>query len=157
MLQNIYKKVRKNNIVKNGCYQEKMKSRKNQKNLKELGTQIISQNQSRHLPLLLRLSRRVCVFLFLTLIAFLIFYVSGNYQNFLDSNIALILKSVTCVAIALGFFSAACILETIFFAIKDRRFLILFNLIFFVIALLLSVASAALSLMINKLSEGIVF
>lgn len=130
---------------------------KSQKKLKELGTQIISQNQSRHLPLLLRLSRRICVFLFLTLLAFLIFYISGSYQNFLDSNIALILKSITCVAIALGFFSLACILETFFFAIKDRRFLILFNLIFFVTALALSVVSAVLSLVINKLSEGIVF
>lgn len=123
----------------------------------ELGSQNASQNQSRHLPLLLRLSRRVCIFLFLTLLAFLIFYVSGSYQNFLDSNIVLILKSVTCVAIALGFFSISCIIETFFFAIRDRRFLILFNLIFFIIALALSVASAVLSLMINKLSEGIVF
>lgn len=127
------------------------------KNLVEIGSQIIEENRSRHLPLLLRLCRRVCVFLFLTLLAFLIFYVSGSYQNFLDSNISLILKSVTCISIALAIFSLACIFETFFFAFKDKRFPILFNLIFFVLTLILSVASGVLSLVINKLSEGIVF
>lgn len=128
-----------------------------QKNLAEIGSQIIEENRSRHLPLLLRLCRRVCVFLFLTLIAFLIFYISGNYQNFLDSNISLILRSITCVSIALAIFSTACILETFFFAFKAKRFPILFNLIFFVLTLILSVAACILSLVINKLSEGIVF
>ncbi len=115
------------------------------------------EKKSKHLPLLLRLTRRVCVFLFLLLSGFAVFYISGSYQNFLDSNISLILKAVACTSIALFFFSAVSILETIFFALKDRRILILFNLIFFVFTLVSSVLSGAFSLVVNKLSEGIVF
>lgn len=116
-----------------------------------------SEKKSRHLPLLLRLTRRVCVFLFLLLAGLIIFYVSGNYQNFLDSNISLILKAVACASIALFFFSAASILETFFFVLKDRRFSIIFNLFFFVFTLASSTAAGIFSLVVDKLSEGIVF
>lgn len=115
------------------------------------------EKKSKHLPLLLRLTRRVCVFLFLLLAGFVIFYISGSYQNFLDSNISLILKAVACTSIALFFFSAVSVLETFFFALKDRRILILFNLFFFVFTLLSSVIAGIFSLVVNKLSEGIVF
>ncbi|MDY2844293.1 MAG: hypothetical protein SOT81_09975 [Treponema sp.] len=115
------------------------------------------EKKSKHLPLLLRLTRRVCVFLFLLLAGFVIFYISGSYQNFLDSNISLILKAVACTSIALFFFSAVSVLETFFFALKDRRILILFNLFFFVFTLLSSVVAGIFSLVVNKLSEGIVF
>lgn len=115
------------------------------------------EKKSKHLPLLLRLTRRVCVFLFLLLAGFVIFYISGSYQNFLDSNISLILKAVVCTSIALFFFSAVSVLETFFFALKDRRILILFNLFFFVFTLVSSVVAGIFSLVVNKLSEGIVF
>lgn len=115
------------------------------------------EKKSKHLPLLLRLTRRVCVFLFLLLAGFVIFYISGSYQNFLDSNISLILKAVACTSIALFFFSAVSVLETFFFALKDRRILILFNLFFFIFTLLSSVVAGIFSLVVNKLSEGIVF
>lgn len=115
------------------------------------------EKKSKHLPLLLRLTRRVCVFLFLLLAGFVIFYISGSYQNFLDSNISLILKAIACTSIALFFFSAVSVLETFFFALKDRRILILFNLIFFVFTMLSSVIAGVFSLVVNKLSEGIVF
>ncbi len=115
------------------------------------------EKKSKHLPLLLRLTRRVCVFLFLLLAGFVIFYISGSYQKFLDSNISLILKAVACTSIALFFFSAVSVLETFFFALKDRRILILFNLIFFVFTMLSSVLAGVFSLVVNKLSEGIVF
>lgn len=113
------------------------------------------EKKSKHLPLLLRLTRRVCVFLFLLLAGLVIFYISGSYQNFLDSNISLILKAVACTSIALFFFSAVSVLEAFFFALKDRR--ILFNLFFFVFTLLSSVLAGIFSLVVNKLSEGIVF
>ena len=115
------------------------------------------EKKSKHLPLRLRLTRRVCVFLFLLLAGFVIFYISGSYQKFLDSNISLILKAVACTSIALFFFSAVSVLETFFFALKDRRILILFNLIFFVFTMLSSVLAGVFSLVVNKLSEGIVF
>lgn len=120
-------------------------------------TDLLLEKKSHHLPLLLRLSRRVSIFLFLLLSAFLTFYVSGSSQNFLDSNISFLLKATALIAISLLLFSIICIILTIFFAFKDKRFLILFNLLFFIFSLFLSAASLVISLAIEKLSEGIDF
>ncbi|MBQ0052141.1 MAG: hypothetical protein KBT11_08795 [Treponema sp.] len=112
---------------------------------------------SRRLPPLLRLTRRACIFLFLTLSAFVVFYITGNFQNFLDSNTVLILMAVSFNSIMLTIFSGLAFFETIFFAIKDKRPGILFNLFFFTLTLACSIATLVLSISINNLSEGFNF
>ena len=113
--------------------------------------------KSRRLPTLLRLTRRAVVFLTLTLIATIIFFVTGNKQTFLDSNLRMILKIIAANAIALSFFSLVAIPECIFFSIKDKKFRLMFHLVCYVLILALSAAVSVLSLTVHLLSEGVNF
>lgn len=113
--------------------------------------------QSRRLPPLLRLTRRSTVFLSLTLIATVIFFITGNRQTFLDSNLNLILKIIACNSIALCFFSAIAIAECVFYLIKIKKFKLIIHLLCYTIIFTASVTLSILSLTINLLSEGISF
>lgn len=113
--------------------------------------------KSRRLPVLLRLSRRATVFLTLTLIATIIFFMTGNQQSFLDANLKLILKIISCDAIALCFFSAASLFQCIFYLVKDRKFRLIFHLVVYLVIFSLSIMVSVLSLSVNLLSEGISF
>ena len=84
-------------------------------------TPLPKQKKSRRLPPLLRLTRRTTIFLTLTLIATIIFFLTGNQQSFLDSNLNFILKLIACNAIALVFFSGSAVFECIFYAAKNRK------------------------------------
>lgn len=116
-----------------------------------------TEQSSGHLPPLLRLSRRATTFLFLTQSALQIFYIAGSRQNFLTSNIQLILKLLCLNSIILFFFSLIAIISTVYFAIKLKKFSILLNLIFFILTLIISTFAVFLSLSINTLSEGLEF
>ena len=113
--------------------------------------------KSRRLPPLLRLTRRSVVFLSLTLIATIIFFVTGNKQTFLDSNLNMILKIIACTAIALSIFSTAGAVECVFYTFKDKKIRLVFHLVSYTIVFALSVVISILSLTINLLSEGIDF
>ena len=113
--------------------------------------------KSRRLPPLLRLTRRATVFFLFTLIATIIFFITGNKQTFLDSNLSMILKIIAVNAIALSFFSLVAIPECIFFTVKDKKFRLVFHLVCYTLIFASSIAIAILSLTINLLSEGIDF
>lgn len=115
------------------------------------------QKKSRRLPPLLRLTRRTVVFLSLTLIATILFFMTGNQQHFLDSNLNLILKVIACNAIALSFISFAAIIECIFYVAKSRKVRLIIHLICYILVLAVSITVSVLSLSINMLSEGIFF
>ncbi len=63
--------------------------------------------KTRILPLLFIVTRRTVLFLFLFLCAMILFYMAGNYQNFLDSDQRLILRAGAVSAILLTGFCAA--------------------------------------------------
>ena len=115
------------------------------------------QKKSRRLPPLLRLTRRATVFLALTLIATILFFLTGNQQTFLDSNLSLILKIIACTAIALSFFSAIACLECIFYTIKSKKFKLILHFICYIITFAFSITISIFSLTINLLSEGVSF
>ena len=115
------------------------------------------QKKSRRLPPLLRLTRRANVFLSLTLIATIIFFITGNRQTFLDSNLTLILRIIASNAIALSFFSFSAIVECIFYFAKMKRFRFAVHLVCYVLIFVASIVISILSLTINLLSEGMDF
>ncbi|MCR4822239.1 MAG: hypothetical protein K5873_05140 [Treponema sp.] len=117
----------------------------------------ISRKKSSRLPPLLRLSRRTTVFLSLTLLASIIFFVTGNKQSFLDSNLNMILKTIACNSIALSIFSSLDIIQCLFFTFYDKRFKLIFHLIVYLAILLISITVTILSLTVNLLSEGFAF
>jgi hypothetical protein len=68
--------------------------------------------------LLYQMTLRTVLFLFLFLSALILFYIIGNYQQFLDSNQKTILLLATITAILLVSFSSAGFLESLFYLIK---------------------------------------
>ena len=136
---------------------EELESISEQESSEELQPAEQKQKKSRRLPVLLRLSRRTTVFLSLTLIATIIFFMTGNQQSFLEANLNLILKIISCDAIALCFFSAASLFQCIFYLVKDRKFRLIFHLAVYLIIFAVSIAVSVLSLTVNLLSEGISF
>ena len=113
--------------------------------------------KTRRLPPLLRLCRRATVFLSLTLIATIIFFLTGNQQVFLDSNLKLILQIITFNAIALSFFSGISSLECIFYLVKNKSLRMLLHFIVYILVLTAAITISVFSLTINLLSEGISF
>lgn len=113
--------------------------------------------KTRRLPPLLRLCRRTTVFLSLTLIATIIFFLTGNQQAFLDSNLKLILQIISVNAIALSFFSGISSLECIFYLVKSKKFRMLLHFIIYTLVLAAGISISLFSLTINLLSEGISF
>ena len=113
--------------------------------------------KSRRLPTLLRLSRRSTIFLSLTLTATIIFFIAGNQQDFLDSNLKLILQLISYNAIALSFFSALSSIECVFYIIKNKKIRLIIHLITYLAILAFSITISAVSLTVNLLSEGFSF
>ena len=120
-------------------------------------TPLPRQKKSRRLPPLLRLTRRTTVFLTLTLIATMFFFLTGNQQAFLDSNLNFILKIIASNAIALVFFSGTAVFECIFYTAKDKKIRLVFHLVIYILIFILSAIISIFSLTINLLSEGIDF
>lgn len=115
------------------------------------------QKVNRRLPPILRLSRRTTIFLSLTLTAVILFFMTGNQQTFLDSNLKLILKIISVNAISLCFFAMASSLECIFYLIKERKIRFCVHLAVYLLIFIASLAISLISLSINLLSEGISF
>ena len=116
-----------------------------------------SSKQQRQLPLLLRLTRRTVVFFSLTLLATIIFYITGNKQTFLDSNQVLILRIIASTAITLSFFTLMASIECIYYILAAKKLSLFLHLICYIFLLIVSITISILSLTINLLSEGINF
>lgn len=115
------------------------------------------QKKNRRLPPILRLSRRTTIFLSLTLTASILFFLSGNQQTFLDSNLKLLLQVISFNSIALIFFSFASSLECIYYLITEKKLRLVIHLAVYLLLLSASIAISVFSLSVNLLSEGISF
>lgn len=77
--------------------------------------------KKKSISLLFKLTRRTALFFFLFLCVLILFFVIGNYQQFLDSDLRLILKTAAASAYALACFSAAGLAEGIVFLFLDKN------------------------------------
>lgn len=104
---------------------------------------------------LFKLTWRTSLFLFLLLAVLFLFYLSGNYQNFLDSTQLFVLFLCSIICIFLFLFSAAGILESIFlfFSTMKKRYWIYFAC--YVLSLILSGAFFVALRTISKISLGL--
>ena len=97
------------------------------------------------------------VFLFLFSLFLCVFYVIGNYKEFLDSSQELILSWLSVSSIFLGFFSFTGLVVNVLLMIKKikikNRIPAIFLMIFFI---LFSILSNVFSYLINYLSLGLV-
>ena len=104
-------------------------------------------------PLLFRLTKRVTLFLFLLLSAILIVYITGNFQEFLDSTQKTVLLYAVLSAIALFFFSIISIIETIIFTIALKRVSLIFYLLPFFFCILYAIIAITLASTILFISD----
>ena len=74
---------------------------------------IFFDRQKKNVPLLFKLSRITVLFLFLCQIVLLVLYAIGNYQNFLDENMKIVIETVLMTSFLLGFFSLLTIIQGI--------------------------------------------
>ena len=74
---------------------------------------IFFDRQKKNVPLLFKLSRRTVLFLFLCQIVLLVLYAIGNYQNFLDEKMKIVIETVLMTSFLLGFFSLLTIIQGI--------------------------------------------
>ena len=98
---------------------------------------------------LFKLTCRTCLFLASFLVVLFAFYLSGNFQNFLDSTLLFVLFLCSLDSIALFLFSVAGFFESIvlFFIQKKKRYWIYFFVFF-----LSSIVSAAVFFAVRTLS-----
>jgi len=104
---------------------------------------------------LFTLTFRSFCFFFLLLSVFVLFYISGNYQEFLDSTQHFILVLCSTISIALMLFCIAGTLESLVYFILTKKnkyviFLIVYIFVFIVSTLLLLAVRT-----ISSLSAGI--
>ncbi len=105
-------------------------------------------------PLLFRLTRRSVFLLFFLLIAFSTYFVIGNYQNFLDSNLRLILFMIVINSIVLILDSSIAIIQSIIFFFTEKRIFFAIYIIFFVFSILFSSAIGLAAISLKSISEG---
>lgn len=108
-------------------------------------------------PLLFRLTRRTVVFLFLFLLTSILFFAEGNYQNFLDENLEIIVTAISVTSVFLSVFSAAGISEAVYFFLKkDTRGSASFpvQIVLMSLSFLASIAVLILFSLIGILSKG---
>jgi len=108
----------------------------------------------KRLPVLLRLNRRAVIFLSLQTVALILYYISGNTQHFLESNIKIILWGMTISAIALALFCAAGMGESFFYALTWKNPGFFFRMIPYGIIFLLSLTFAIFARTVDLLSLG---
>jgi len=109
---------------------------------------------SSNLPMFLRLTRRGVVFFFLVLVSLFTLFIIGNKQQFLDSDLNIILIAMTCDAILLTFMSIAAIFESIVCIFMEKKIKYFFHFIAFFIPLALAIVFGFLSRSITLLTEG---
>ncbi|MCR5495451.1 MAG: hypothetical protein K6F15_07415, partial [Treponema sp.] len=70
--------------------------------------------------ILYRLTLRAVLFLFLSVIVFCFFYLTGNYLNYLDSSLSLLISVIGITDTALIIFSLVGIIESIIYIILNK-------------------------------------
>ena len=108
----------------------------------------------RRLPPFLRLTRRTCVFLLLTLVSTTIFFVTGSAQTFLDSNLSLLLAVIAGDSIALTLVSLAGIVGCVVHIVHRPGLRLFVQLAGHAVLLVVGAAAAMVSLVLSRLSEG---
>ena len=107
-------------------------------------------------PFLFRLTNRAVLYLFLLLCGLILFYIMGNYQNFLDSDQSYTLSLCTGTAIALALFSFFSVIESIYYfflsTCKSKIYLVYCVLMCCILFVAITVAIATRS--VSFLSEG---
>lgn len=106
-------------------------------------------------PILFRLTRRVDLFLTLLLASLLLFYIIGNQQRFLDSDIRLILILTVCTSSALFLFLTASITECIYYSITQKKSTYIAALVTCIILLIAAATVAIGGICIITLSAGL--
>lgn len=108
-------------------------------------------------PLLFRLTRRTVLFLFLFLLTSILFFAEGNYQNFLDENLEIIVTAISVTSVFLSVFSATGISEAVYFFLKkDTRVSAFFpvQIVLMSLSFLASIAVLILFSLIGIVSKG---
>lgn len=104
---------------------------------------------------LFQLTFRSCIFLFLLLLVLLLFYGTGNFQQFLDSTQHFILILSSAVSIALALFSLALTIESIVYFIISKQKTYLIYLVAFIFITVISTALIFVLRAITFLSAGL--
>ena len=104
---------------------------------------------------LFKLTGRTSLFLFLLSVFLIVLYVSGSYQDFLDSTLNFILTSCSATILGLFVFSASGILQSIilFFISKRKLYWIYFSV--YMLSCIFSVGFFFLARAISIISKGI--
>lgn len=119
---------------------------------------IFFDRQKKNVPLLFKLSRRTVLFLFLFVSVLLILYAIGNYQNFLDENMRIVIEAALASSFLLFFFTLVTIGEAVFLLVRKKsrksshyilQIVLLFILMIFSVMILVSFS------FINVLSVGV--
>lgn len=99
--------------------------------------------QQQRMPLLFRLTRRCVLFFLLLLVSNLLFYITGNYQLFLDSSQSLLLFLATGASLTLAFFAICAAAEAVFYIFKnDRKIALIIDAVLMLLIFTLSVIAA---------------
>ncbi|MCH5288338.1 MAG: hypothetical protein J1E32_00295 [Treponema sp.] len=106
-------------------------------------------------PVLLRLIRRAVLFMSFETLVLAMFYVSGNLQHFLESNIVLIQHVLGISAIALALLCIAGMVASVWYTLAWRRLTFLLRLIPYGLLLALAVALMSFSLAVDLLTAGL--
>lgn len=80
--------------------------------------------------------------LFIALLTLILLYVKGNYQDFLDENLILILKASVAVSIVLFFISSVSFFVDVYLFAMQRRFLFLLTFLISFLFVIVSVLFA---------------
>ncbi|MCH5294564.1 MAG: hypothetical protein J1F14_01485 [Treponema sp.] len=118
------------------------------KKLKDLGKKLSH-------PLLFAITWRSTLFLAFSLVFFLLFYVSGNRQNFLDSTQNFILFVCTLFSILLSLISLAGLVESVALSLLNHKTRYLLFLAAYILCLVLSAAVTVILRVITFLSMGV--
>lgn len=126
-----------------------------------LNDQNILNTKKNKSPLLFILTRRTVIFLFLYLIVTTLFFVIGNYQKFIDSNLLIIIKIAAIDSILLACFSFVGIIESIYLIIicikkqSKNKIYYFIHIIIMIIINFISIICLLAYRTINLLSQGI--
>ena len=91
-------------------------------------------------------------FLFILLVILSSFYVAGNYQDFLDKNLLLILKASIAVSIILFFVSSVAFFVDFYLFITEKRFIFFLTFLLSFIFVAVSVLFAIVDTLIIVIS-----
>lgn len=150
----IYTKYRQKTFTMQGKTKHKEKNEQPLEMLPIIGAEEIP---VKNRPILFRLTRRFLLFLVAMLSVNVLFFIVGNYQNFLFSDLKLLLFLITCNSIAIVFIGFFLILECIFYSIIQRKLFFIIALVVVTVLCLIAGLLGIFSEVISILSNGYKF